>query len=200
MPHTYLSAGPRARADAARATVAAMRAPRAVAALLTSLVACMGAQGGDAITTATSFNVARIAEAERRPAPPVGGEMLAGDPVDIAGRVTVVNFWGSWCGPCREEQPLLEALWKRFGPQGVVFVGINTRRDQRAAALAFLEEFEVTYPSIYDPTSAIAFDYAVRGMPATFVIDRQGLIAARIIGAVRTRAELAEILREELSG
>lgn len=173
-------------------------APRA-AVLALVLTSCIAAVGGDDLTTATSFNVLRIAEAERRSAPPLEGEMLAGDPVDVTGSVAIVNFWGSWCGPCREEQPRLEALWKRFGPRGVVVVGVNTRRDQRAAALAFLDEFDVTYPSLYDPDSSIAFDFGVRAMPTTVVLDRQGRIAVRITGAVRSEEELAAILNEELA-
>lgn len=114
----------------------------------------------------------------------------------IEGKVAVVNFWGSWCGPCRLEEPRLEEAWKRLEPEGVVFVGVNTRRDQRAAAIAFLEEFEVSYPSIYDPDSNIAFAYGVRVMPATFVIDAEGRIAAQVLGAVRSADELVGLIRE----
>ncbi len=173
-----------------------MRVP-AFALLL--LVACTSAGQGGSIQVATSFNILRVQPAMRNVAPPVTGEMLAGDPVDLGGNVAVVNFWGSWCGPCREEQPRLEATWKRYADRGVVFVGVNTRRDQRAAALAFLEEFDVTYPSVYDPASEIAFEFGVRFMPATFVIDRQGRIAAQVVGALRAEDDLTVILDEELA-
>jgi alkyl hydroperoxide reductase subunit AhpC len=76
---------------------------------------------------------------------------------------------------------------------------VNTRRDQKAAALAYLDEFDVTYPSIYDPDSAIAYAYRVRVMPATFVIDEEGKIAATILGAVLTSRDLGELLDEELA-
>ena len=173
-----------------------MRVP--LPALLVLLVACTGGEQGGSIQVATSFNILRAQPNAREVAPAVEGEMLAGDPVDLDGDVAVVNFWGSWCGPCREEQPRLEAIWKRYADRGVVFIGVNTRRDQRAAALAFLEEFEVTYPSVYDPASEIAFEFGVRFMPATFVIDRQGRIAAHVVGALRAEEDLTAILDEEI--
>lgn len=111
----------------------------------------------------------------------------------------MVNFWGSWCGPCRREQGALEALWKEYRPRGVQFVGINTRRDQRAAAMAFVREFSVTYPLIYNPDSRIAFAFGVRTMPASFVIDREGRIAAMIVGALRDEADLRRLLDRELA-
>lgn len=162
------------------------------------LTACPsgGDPGGD-ISVARSRNIVTFST-DRTLAPPVEGEMLAGDPVDVAGSVAVVNFWGSWCGPCRQEQPHLEAAWKRFGPDGVVFVGVNSRRDQRAAALAFLDEFDVTYPSIYDPTSALAAAFGLRFMPATYVLDRNGGIAAIVTGALGSDGALVDILKAEL--
>ncbi|HEX9711455.1 MAG TPA: TlpA disulfide reductase family protein [Actinomycetota bacterium] len=173
----------------------------AVTLLVAGLAACTAGEAGG-IGTATSFNVANFPPAEREPAPSISGERLdqAGTITDalIQGKVGVVNFWGSWCGPCRKEQPLLEALWREYAPRGVAFVGINTRRDNRAAAVAFLEEFQVSYPSVYDPPSSIASDFGVRAMPSTFVIDREGRIAAHIIGALRNEADLRLILDAEL--
>lgn len=149
------------------------------------------------IAVASGFNVVRHEPGAREDAIPVAGVRL-GAPGEVeatpGGEVLVLNFWGSWCGPCRREQPHLEALWREYGPRGVRFVGVNTRRDQEAAALAFLAEFDVTYPSIYDPTSGIAYDWGVRFMPMTFVIDREGKVAATIVGALRRRADLASIL------
>lgn len=182
-----------------------MTTPRILGAflLVSSLAAC-GAGQAAGIGTATSFNVAAYEEGEREAAPAFSGELLGeegtGTDAIIRDKVGVVNFWGSWCGPCRAEQAALEALWKEYGPRGVAFLGVNTRRDQRAAALAYLEEFSVTYPSIYDPPSTIANDFGVRVMPATFVIDRDGRIAAHIIGALRDEGDLRAILDAELLG
>lgn len=171
--------------------------------LIAAVCTAGGSEEGGSIGVASNFNVASFLRGERDPAPAFSGETLRDrrrlDDGFIRGKVAVVNFWGSWCGPCRDEQPALEALWKEYGPRDVAFLGINTRRDQEAAALAYLEEFAVTYPSIYDPPSRIAFDFGVRVMPATFVIDRDGMIAAQIFGALRDEADLRRILDAELT-
>jgi len=152
------------------------------------------------IAATSSFNVLTFKATDRRLAPVVAGESLrAGPPVALEpGVVTVVNFWGSWCGPCRREQPSLESLSKEYLARGVRFIGVNTRRDQRAAALAYLDEFNVTYPSIYDPDSTIASRFKVRFMPVTFVVDRTGRIAAQIIGAIADEASLRTVLDGEV--
>jgi len=173
-------------------------------ALVVLLAGCMGVGAGPdgSIEVAGGFNVVHHPPGERASAPLLEGTLLRGgslEPGATAGRLTVLNFWGTWCGPCREEQPRLEAMWKRYRDRDVVFVGVNTRRDQKAAALAYLDEFDVTYPSLYDPDSAIAFAYRVRVMPATFVIDLEGKIAATILGAVRSAGDLTGILDEELA-
>jgi thiol-disulfide isomerase/thioredoxin len=163
------------------------------------LSACSSGPQIAGITVAEGTNISRIEPDKRREAPPLEGETLRSGDFEASrtlGKVTVVNFWGSWCGPCRVEEPRLEEAWKTLEDEGVVFLGVNTRRDQRAAAIAFLEEFEVTYPSIYDPDSNIAYAYGVRVMPATFVIDPDGKIAAQILGAVRSSEELVTLVRE----
>jgi thiol-disulfide isomerase/thioredoxin len=173
-----------------------------IAALL--LVAC-GGQGGDpgSFSIASGLQLRPIPVAEREPAPSFSEPLLIGEGTITqeiyAGKVAVVNFWGSWCGPCRREMPLFEALWKTYGPQGVQFVGMDVRRDQRAAAIAFMEEFNVTYPSGYDPDSSVAHAFGVRVMPATFVIDKQGRIAARALGAVTDEVAFRKILDAELA-
>lgn len=145
----------------------------------------------------TATNELRFVAAEREPAPSLEGRsLLERMPVAVVtpGRPTVVNFWGSWCGPCREEQPLLEQAHRRF--EDVTFIGVNTRNDQIAAATAFIDEFDVTYGSLYDPESHIAIAFGVRVMPATFILDADGNIAAQIIGAVRSMEQLETLLDE----
>lgn len=183
-----------------------MRLPRTKLACalfaMTALGACIGAAGSGIVTTFGS-NVVPYVPGQRKAAPPVGGESLRPGPKIesslLAGKVAVVNFWGSWCGPCRREEPILEATWKRYSARGVRFIGVDTRRDQKTAALAFADEFGVTYPLIYDPDSSIAFAFGVRFMPATFVIDRHGAIAAQYIGAVPSPQSIAALLDQELA-
>lgn len=115
----------------------------------------------------------------------------------LRGNVVVLNFWASWCPPCRAEARTLEATWRGRRGQGVVFVGINIQ-DNDEAARKFLAEFDVTYPNGMDPGSKIAIDYGVWGLPETFIIDREGRITYKHVGALgaaTVTAKLDEALR-----
>ena len=118
--------------------------------------------------------------------------------VDLPGKVVFVNFWASWCVPCREEAPALEAASRTYRPQDVVFVGINIQ-DKAPDARAFLDEFGITYPNGIDHGSKIAVDYGVYGIPETFIIDRAGRIAYKQIGAI-TPTMIAAVLDQTLAG
>lgn len=102
---------------------------------------------------------------------------------DFRGRVVLLNFWASWCPPCRAEARTLEAAWQRYKDRGVVFVGVNIQ-DQEPDARAFLEEFGITYPNVIDRGHRVAIDYGVWGLPETFIIDGDGRITYKHIGAL----------------
>jgi cytochrome c biogenesis protein CcmG/thiol:disulfide interchange protein DsbE len=113
---------------------------------------------------------------------------------ELRGQVVVVNFWASWCIPCRDEAPILEQTWRRYRDQGVVFIGVDYL-DTDKEALAFLEEFNVTYPNGPDLGTRIARDYRIVGVPETFFIDKEGQVAdleigplteARLVSAIET--------------
>ena len=108
------------------------------------------------------------------------------------GQVVMVDFWASWCIPCREEARALEALWQEYRGRGVVFVGVDYA-DTEPEARAFLAEFGVTYPNGPDRGTRISQAYRMRGVPEKFFIDRRGEIRAVVIGPVRT-AELRQTL------
>jgi thiol-disulfide isomerase/thioredoxin len=169
----------------------------ASALLLIALISGCNSTGGGGIGVARGFNAVSFPSGQRKAAPSFGGATLRSgsfSSVSLRETVAVVNFWGTWCGPCRREQPFLQKLFRELAGRGVAFVGVNARRDQRAAALAYLDEFHVTYPSVYNPDSSIAFRFRVRFMPATFVIDRQGRIAAEVIGALESEKQLRDLI------
>jgi cytochrome c biogenesis protein CcmG/thiol:disulfide interchange protein DsbE len=102
---------------------------------------------------------------------------------DFRGKVVFVNFWASWCPPCRVEAPLLEQAWQRYREHGVVFVGIDIQ-DTDEAGRRFLEEFAISYMNGRDLNSRIAIEYGVYGIPETFFIDPEGRITYKHIGAL----------------
>jgi thiol-disulfide isomerase/thioredoxin len=123
-------------------------------------------------------------------APRVTGILLTGGRFALAqyhGHVVVMNFWGSWCTPCRSEAPVLSRLSRHFTPAGVRFLGVDIR-DSPASAQAFQRDFGIGYPSLTDPGDVIALDFRdtvpPAGIPTTLVIGRDGRIAARVIGEV----------------
>jgi thiol-disulfide isomerase/thioredoxin len=126
---------------------------------------------------------------DRPSAPAVAGSTIAGQKLSLAsyrGDTIVLNFWGSWCAPCRAEAPALGQLARNLGSKGVRFVGVDIR-DQPDSAQAFMQTFNVGYPSLNDPGDEIALEFhstvPPAAIPTTLIIDRSGRIAARIFGA-----------------
>jgi cytochrome c biogenesis protein CcmG/thiol:disulfide interchange protein DsbE len=117
---------------------------------------------------------------------------------DLSGRVYVVNFWASWCVPCREETPVLEDFYQRWRPRGVELVGI-LNNDEVDAARQFRSEFGGTWPLVDDPDGRAAIDHGVFGVPETFVIDERGVVMAKLVGAVAP-GTLDEILAALATG
>ncbi|MGI8328430.1 TlpA family protein disulfide reductase [Actinomadura scrupuli] len=134
---------------------------------------------------------------DRKPGPQAKGTTLDGKPLSLAdltgapgggagGKVVVVNFWASWCAPCRGEAPALQKLYEEHKGKGVEFVGIDIKDSGKEAALAFERTFKIGYPSIYDPDGQVTLAFRVippSAVPSTLILDRQGRVAARIIGS-----------------
>jgi len=137
---------------------------------------------------------------ERASAPAFSGELLDdGDPfdsADLAGQVAVLNFWGSWCAPCRVETPEFSEVAADVADDGVRFLGINVKETDPQFARAFVERFGITFPSLYDPRGEVALafrDYPANAIPSTIVLDPEGRVAA-----VYTGEESQEDLRTVL--
>lgn len=108
---------------------------------------------------------------------------------DLRGKGVVLNFWASWCVPCRTEAPLLEATWRRERDHGIVFIGLDYL-DQAYAAQAFIREFAITYPTGPDLQSAAARRYGITGVPETFFIGPDGTIVSTVIAPLTSADEL----------
>ncbi|MGW3353195.1 TlpA family protein disulfide reductase [Nonomuraea rubra] len=171
------------------------------AAIATAVSACAGQQTDSSQLRVSGATVASKAlrPDQRTITPELRGTDLDGRPFDVAalrGKVVVVNYWGSWCAPCRAETPALIRAARQAEPLGVAFAGVNIR-DRKASAQAFAREYAVPYPSLFDPSmrSALAFGpMAPRALPATYVLDRRGRVAAFFYGAV-TEESLLAVLR-----
>ena len=114
------------------------------------------------------------------------------------GKVVVINFWSSTCPPCRAEAIDLESAWRAYQDRGVLFIGANIE-DSHEPAQRFLREFDVTYPNGPDEDGHITIDYGVVGIPVTFLVDEDGIVARRWVGAI-DRGQLAAWIDELLQG
>jgi thiol-disulfide isomerase/thioredoxin len=178
---------------------------RRLAAVLTAGFVAVGALAGCggnnwANRCTTTGKVVECTPQQRPPALEVTGELLDGTPYDLArerGRVVVVNFWGSWCGPCRAEAADLEQTYQATRAKGVSFLGVDSR-DDRDSAKAFLRGRQ-TYPSVYDYDGDVGlkFDVTHSNIPSTLILDRQGRIAVALRGA--TTASRLQPLVEKIA-
>ena len=180
----------------------ALRARRLLAAASVLLVATgCSTSGADEPTRSSGQqgyvgvdgNVTVIAPADRVAVPTLSGDSLDGRPLstaDYAGKVVVVNVWGSWCNPCRKEAPELQAASEKTRDVAQ-FIGITVKDPGTAKPQAFVRNNGITYPSIFNPTGdkllAFASTLPPKAIPSTLVVDRQGRLAARILGPISER-------------
>ncbi|MCM3922662.1 TlpA family protein disulfide reductase [Frankia sp. AiPs1] len=174
----------------------------AVAVSVAGLVAaCSGGGGTVDATGGGGFNFVQqsagkdfVPAADRHEAPKLAGKNLDGAAFDVAslrGKIVVVNFWASWCAPCRAETPGLVQLSK--ANPTVAFLGVNEK--DPSGARAFVRDNGVTYPSIVDRLGTLAAGWPVApGLPSTFVVDANGRIAARFTGPVVPEDDLKPVL------
>jgi len=130
-----------------------------------------------------------IDESDRASAPDFTGVLLDGSDFDsssLSGDIVVINFWGSWCAPCRLETPEFQRVYDEVSAEGVSFLGVNVK-DDRQLAQAFFEDNNISYPSVFDPRGEIALafrDYPANAIPSTIILDRDGRVAAVYVSVV----------------
>jgi thiol-disulfide isomerase/thioredoxin len=128
------------------------------------------------IVAALVIALPAVATAPSGPAPSFSLTSKGGSQVNLAqfkGKVVMINFWASWCGPCRQEMPLLEDIYKKYNKLGFTLLGVNVEPDSKAAD-DWLKQTPVSFPILYDKDSKVSQMYDVSGMPSTVIIDRKG--------------------------
>ncbi len=149
-----------------------------------------------------------IPVADRRAAPPLSGRTLTGTALSVAawaGSPVVVNIWGSWCPPCRDEAPALTEAARQLMAKGVRFVGLDIDESGgTAAALAYYETYGVNYPSLVDDDKSLQLGFAgivpVSAPPSTIVLDARHRVAAAVTGSIGTASALVELVDDATVG
>lgn len=133
------------------------------------------------------------------PAPEFALNSLDGQEVslsDLLGKVVVLNFWATWCDPCRAEMPDLERTYQAYKDKNVELVGISVDTDTQLVD-SFVKEVGVTYTILLDPSNRVASDYAIRAIPTTYIVDEKGMIVGSQIGQL-TESMLKKMLDQVL--
>lgn len=184
-----------------RATLVAV-----LATVLLPLAACGGGRdqtgnGYVGVDGSSADLITVVRPADRKAAPVLEGEDLAGEPLstaDFAGKTIVVNLWGAWCPPCRAEAPALKKVSDAYASKGVQFVGILTRSPDPSSAIAFNRRKGITYPSFADQGGRLELGFVkslpTQAIPTTWVIDAKGRVAARIMDPELTAATLSGVI------
>jgi thiol-disulfide isomerase/thioredoxin len=183
------------------------RSLRTAAAALAAVLALAGCSGTSATAEGPSTPQLKIVDAgenglitpaDRPPAPQLSGTTLEGEPLDVSdyrGQVVVLNFWASWCPPCRAEAPNLVEVAEATKAEGVQFIGVNVK-NAKEEALAFERKAGVPYPSLHDQPGVLLTRFrelVPQVPPTTLLLDREGRIAGRFIGGVTTRELLTPV-------
>ncbi|MFE9302866.1 TlpA family protein disulfide reductase [Streptomyces sp. NPDC006856] len=168
-----------------------------------------GSGGGGQTNYVTSTDgISRIPKDERESVGTIKGKSVQGEPMDMAdlrGKVVVINVWVSWCPPCRAEAPHFNKVAKETESKGVAFFGINARERNISSSKAFEEDYQMAYPSLYDPIGKSLLTGFPKGtlnpqtLPTTLVLDRDGKIAARSLSGMNEEelhALIAPVLQE----
>jgi cytochrome c biogenesis protein CcmG/thiol:disulfide interchange protein DsbE len=154
-----------------------------------------GRPGGLAINTELGE-----VEVQQSPARPFNLDLFEGGTLtleQLEGKIVMVDFWASWCPPCRQEAPVLAQVYREYEERGVEFVGVDIW-DNRDGALDYVTRYGITYPNGLDEKGTIAIDYGVRGIPEKYFINRNRVLVRKFVGPM-DEAKLKQVLDEMLS-
>jgi len=146
-------------------------------------------------------NLFVVPEVARHDAPDFISENLLGGNTGLAayrGKLVLLNFWATWCRPCRVEMPEMETLWQKYKEQGFVIVAISNDEGSKANVETFSKLLDLSFPILLDPESKVSDLYKVSKMPTSFLIDRNGKIISRIVGTEEWASPEAAQLVEKL--
>lgn len=120
---------------------------------------------------------------------------------DLKGKVVILNFWATWCPPCREEMPSMEMLYRKFKDQGLVILAVNVEKDGAKLVQSFLQRSPYTFPILLDDDAEVQNRYKVFRFPETFIIDRNGNVVEKVVGAIDwTSGPAVELINLLLNG
>jgi peroxiredoxin len=157
--------------------------------------------GGAAQATSPLANLSVVPEVERHTAPDFISENLRGGNTGMAdykGKIVLLNFWATWCMPCRAEMPGMETLWQNYKEQGLVIAAVSVDEGSRGRIETFTKLLDLSFPILLDPESKVSDLYKVSNMPTSFLIDRNGKIISRIVGTEEWTSPEAIQLVEKL--
>lgn len=132
------------------------------------------------------------------PAPEITLKDLQGQEVklsDLRGKVVLLNFWATWCKPCKEEMPAMQASYDKLRGQGFVVLAVNELEDTEKV-IEHVRSHGHTFPVVMDHDNRVANRYGVVGLPASFIVDRQGIVREKVFGSLLTEQRIAEMVRQ----
>lgn len=176
----------------------------AVCAAALLLTGCSSLEGsGEKGYVTAGGTITELPTGERKEPIELSGEDLDGKPVSLEklrGKVVVLPIWGYWCTECHEEAPLITEVANEVDDDQVAFLGINNRDPSTDAAKAFVRQYDVPYPSLYDPTARflLAFQGSLvpYSTPSTVILDRQGRLASLVLGVIPSKTTLTSLIEK----
>lgn len=148
-------------------------------------ICCLAMANGFTVAAERTLDI--IPVKERVPAPEFSLEKLEGGSNTLAeqqGKLILLNFWATWCMPCREEMPGLELLWQKYRAQGLVILAVAVETGSQQRVRNFQQKLQLSFPILLDPDDRAGSAYRVSDLPASYLIDRQGRILSRIVGSL----------------